>query len=95
MAELTHLDRLLYRALTDGKGEHVALLLREMGRERHNWAIARAPIGAASTWLITYDDDQYRHALTIEEFLANITKYIHAAGFTSEELIAPLELLVG
>jgi hypothetical protein len=86
-----HFCHLLVRLLRDGKGEHVALLLRALGKDRANWITARKAIGAASTLLIAFDPSKYDASLG--ETMREIIYYVHKAGFTSEELIPLLELL--
>jgi hypothetical protein len=89
-----HFELLILKALLDKKGRHVALLLRAMGAERNNWDTNRKAVGVASTWLISFDaEGEYRY-MSVVQATDEVVKYIHMAGFTSEELIAPLELLL-
>lgn len=85
---------LIFKALCDRKGEYVALLLRSMGKERPNWPHNRLYVGYASTQLIAYNPDKYKHMANTHVIVAVIINYIHNAGFTSEELVGPLELLL-
>lgn len=88
-----HFCHLLVRLLRDGRGEHVALLLRALGKDRANWVTARKHIGVASTWLISFDPKSPLSQQLLGESMRVIVHHVHQAGFTSEELIPPLELL--